>query len=102
MNIKKPSRAQGLWTWDFTIITLGSVVSLIGGVLSSFAMSIMVLDYTGSVFFYALFNAAYQVPMLACPVLAGPYLDRMSRKRVIYRLDRSEERRVGKECSSWC
>ncbi len=87
MNIKKPSRAQGLWTWDFTIITLGSVVSLIGGVLSSFAMSIMVLDYTGSVFFYALFNAAYQVPMLACPVLAGPYLDRMSRKRVIYRLD---------------
>ncbi len=85
MNMKKP--AQGLWTWDFTIITLGSVVSLIGGVLSSFAMSIMVLDYTGSVFLYALFNAAYQVPMLACPILAGPYLDRMSRKRVICRLD---------------
>ena len=42
MNPKRP--AQGLWTWDFTIITAGSVVSLIGGVLSSFAMSIMVLD----------------------------------------------------------
>ena len=85
MKAGKPSR--GLWTWDFTIITLGSVVSLIGGVLSSFAMSIMVLDYTGSVFLYALFNAAYQIPMLLCPVLAGPYLDRMSRKKVIYRLD---------------
>ena len=48
MNTKRSS--QGLWTWDFTIITAGSVVSLIGGVLSSFAMSIMVLDYTGSVF----------------------------------------------------
>lgn len=87
MNLKKANHAHGLWTWDFTIITLGSVVSLIGGVLSSFAMSIMVLDYTGSVFLYALFNAAYQIPMLLCPVLAGPYLDRMSRKRVIYRLD---------------
>lgn len=87
MNMKKPSGAPGLWTWDFTIITLGSIVSLIGGVLSSFAMSMMVLDYTGSVFLYALFNAVYQVPMLACPVLAGPYLDRMSRKKVIYRLD---------------
>ncbi|MDE6590175.1 MAG: MFS transporter [Oscillospiraceae bacterium] len=85
MNNKKP--AQGLWTWDFTIITLGSIVSLIGGVLSSFAMSMMVLDYTGSVFLYALFNAAYQIPMLVCPILAGPYLDRMSRKKAIYRLD---------------
>ena len=85
MGTKKPS--QGLWTWDFTIITVGSIISLIGGVLSSFAMSMMVLDYTGSVFLYALFNASYQIPMLACPILAGPYLDRMSRKQVIYRLD---------------
>lgn len=85
MNTKRSS--QGLWTWDFTIITAGSVVSLIGGVLSSFAMSIMVLDYTGSVFLYALFNAAYQIPMLACPVLAGPWLDRASRKKTICRLD---------------
>ena len=85
MNTKKP--AQGLWTWDFTIITVGSIISLIGGVLSSFAMSMMVLDYTGSVFLYALYNASYQVPMLVCPILAGPYLDRMSRKKVIYRLD---------------
>ena len=85
--MKKIKPQSGLWTWDFTIITLGSVVSLIGGVLSSFAMSIMVLDYTGSVFLYALFNACYQIPMLICPVLSGPYLDRMSRKKVIYRLD---------------
>ena len=85
MNTQKPS--QGRWTWDFTIITVGSIVSLIGGVLSSFAMSMMVLDYTGSVFLYALYNASYQIPMLVCPILAGPYLDRMSRKKVIYQLD---------------
>ena len=84
----KPNQpSQGLWTWDFTIITVGSIISLIGGVLSGFGMSIMVLDYTGSVFLYALFNASYQIPMLVCPILAGPYLDRMSRKKVIYRLD---------------
>lgn len=78
---------QPLWTRDFTIITIGSVVSLLGGVLSSFAVSIMVLDYTGSTFLYALFNVAYQLPMLIVPLLAGPYLDRMSRKKAIYRLD---------------
>ena len=78
---------QGLWTRDFTIITLGSVVSMIGNSLSGFALSMMVLDYTGSTFLYSLFIVCFQLPMLVCPILAGPYLDRMSRKKVIYRLD---------------
>ncbi|MBD5119022.1 MAG: MFS transporter [Clostridiales bacterium] len=85
MEPTKPK--QGLWTRDFTIITLGSVVSMIGNALSGFALSIMVLDYTGSTFLYSLFIVCYQLPMLVCPILAGPYLDRMSRKKVIYRLD---------------
>ena len=41
-----------LWTRDFTIITLGSVVSMLGGQLSGFAMSLLVLDYTGSTSWY--------------------------------------------------
>lgn len=69
MNESKPQ--QGLWSRDFTIITLGSVVSMVGGTLSGFAISIMVLDYTGSTFLYALFNIAFQLPMLVCPLLAG-------------------------------
>ena len=87
--LSKPNTRPGrpLWTYDFTVITLGSVVSMVGGTLSGFAMSIMVLDYTGSTFLYALFSVGYQIPLLVCPLLAGPYLDRMSRKKVIYRLD---------------
>lgn len=81
------TQSNRLWTYDFTVITLGSVVSMVGGTLSGFAVSLLVLDYTGSTFLYALFNVCYQLPMLVCPLLAGPYLDRMSRKRVIYTLD---------------
>ncbi len=77
----------GLWTRDFTIITLGSVVSMVGGAMSAFAVSVMVLDYTNSTFLYALFNVCFQLPMLVAPLLAGPILDRVSRKQVIYRLD---------------
>ena len=80
-------QGQTLWTRDFTIITLGSIVSMVGNTLAGFAISIMVLDYTGSTFLYVLFNVCYQLPMLVCPLLAGPYLDRMSRKKVIYSLD---------------
>ncbi len=41
---------QRLWTRDFTIITLGTVVSMLGNAVSGFAISLLVLDYTGSVF----------------------------------------------------
>ena len=81
-----PKKA-GLWTRDFTIITIGSLVSLVGNMLSGFAISIMVLDMTESTFLYVLFNVCWQVPGLILPLLAGPFLDRVSRKKVIYCLD---------------
>ena len=65
------STPSTLWTRDFTIITLGSVVSMVGSTLSGFAMSIMVLDYTGSTLLYAIFNIGFQLPVLVVPLLAG-------------------------------
>ena len=79
--------ANKLWTYDFTVITIGSLVSMVGNAMASFGISLVVLDYTGSTFLYMLFNVCYQLPMLVMPLLAGPYLDRMSRKRAIYSLD---------------
>lgn len=52
---------SGLWTRNFTILTLGTVVSMLGNAISGFAVSLM--------------------------ALAGPYLDRFSRVRAIYGLD---------------
>ena len=76
-----------LWTRDFTILTLGSVVSMLGGQLLGFAMALLVLDFTGSTFYYAIYNIIYFVPYVVVPLIAGPYLDRFSRKKAIYTLD---------------
>ncbi|MEA4964205.1 MAG: MFS transporter [Oscillospiraceae bacterium] len=76
-----------LWTKDFTIITLGSVVSMLGNTAAGVGMSLLVLDYTGSTLYYALFLFAYTAPSVIMPLLAGPYLDKFSRKKVIYTLD---------------
>ena len=76
-----------LWTYDFTVITIGSFISMVGSTLASFSISLVVLDYTGSTFLYMLFHVCYQLPMVVMPLLAGPYLDRMSRKKMIYTLD---------------
>ena len=48
-----------LWTRDFTIITLGSVVSMLGNAMSGFALSLLVLDYTESSLLYAIYIATF-------------------------------------------
>ena len=79
--------ANKLWTKDFTIITLGSVVSMLGNAISGFAISLLVLDFTQSNLLYALFIVAYTLPQVIMPVFSGAILDRFSRKRTIYSLD---------------
>ena len=76
-----------LWTKDFTIITLGTVVSMLGNAVAGFAIGLLVLDYTDSVFLYAFFMVCYSLPRIVMPLLAGPLLDRFSRRRAIYTLD---------------
>lgn len=80
---KQPS----LWTRDFTIITVGSVISMFGNALAGFAISLFVLDYTDTPLYYAVFVFLYTLPQLTAPLIAGPLMDRFSRRRTIYSLD---------------
>ncbi len=88
MKENTPAQVKNpLWTRDFTIITAGSVVSMLGNTLSGFAMNLMVLDATGSTLMYAIYNILYLIPNALAPILIGPFLDRFSRKKTIYTLD---------------
>ena len=78
---------QTLWTRNFTIITLGTVISAIGGVAMSFALGYVVFDTTGSTLATALFTAVSALPRILLPVLLSPYLDNFRRKPVIVGLD---------------
>ncbi|MBR3212055.1 MAG: MFS transporter [Firmicutes bacterium] len=84
MNGRKDS---GLWTKNFTIITVGTAVSLFGNAIAGFATGLLVLDYTGSTFMFALYMILFQFPQIVMPTLSGPYLDKFSRRRAIYTLD---------------
>ena len=76
-----------LWTRNFTIITIGTVISMFGSALSNFAVGLLVLDYSQSTLLYALFMAASNLPRVVLPTLAGPYIDKFSRRKTIYTLD---------------
>lgn len=76
-----------LWTKDFTIITLGSVISMLGNSMVGFSVSLFVLDFTDTPFLYALFVFLFTLPQIIAPILAGPLMDRFSRRKTIYMLD---------------
>ena len=85
-NIESPQN-NPLWTKNFTIITIGTMVSLLGSAIAGFATGLLVLDYTGSVFLFAIYMILYELPRIFMPSLAGPYLDKYSRRKIIYTLD---------------
>lgn len=85
MDEKKTSLS--LWTRDFKIITIGSVVSMLGNQIAGFSMSLLVLDYTSSTLLYAIYLMCYTIPQIILPTFAGSILDRFSRKKAIWMLD---------------
>ena len=87
LAMKQRTGAPSLWTRDFTIITLGSVISMFGNAMAGFAISLFVLDYTDTPLYYALYVFLYTLPQLAAPLVAGPLMDRYSRRKTIYSLD---------------
>ncbi len=54
-----------LWTKDFSIITWGTVISMLGNAVSSFSLGLLVYDNTESTLLYALFFVAVFLPQLA-------------------------------------
>lgn len=83
----KNKNKNKLWTKDFSIITWGTVISMLGNAVSSFSLGLLVYDNTESTLLYALFFVAVFLPQLAAPLIAGPFLDRFSRRKTIYTLD---------------
>ena len=85
--MERKQTSPSLWTRDFTIITVGSVISMFGNAMAGFAISLFVLDYTNTPLYYALYVFLYTLPQLAAPLIAGPLMDRFSRRKTIYSLD---------------
>lgn len=80
-------KKRALWTKNFTIITLGTMISAIGGAAMGLGLSLVVFDQTQSTWLSGVYAAVSMVPGMTLPILLGPLLDRVNRKRVIVALD---------------
>lgn len=78
---------ERLWTKNFSILTIGSFISALGSSAASIAFGILIYEQTGSPLTLAIFTIANIIPKILTGFLVGPYIDRHSRKKVIFSLD---------------
>lgn len=69
-----------LWTRDFSLLIIATALGAVGGVASSFALSFLVFDKTGSTLASSLILAIQFIPGFFIPIFAAPWLDRLPRK----------------------
>jgi len=75
-----PPNNVKLWTRDFTLVTLATILGAAGGIAGEFALSFFVFDETGSTLASALVIAIQLVPHVFVPLAISPFMDRLPRK----------------------
>jgi hypothetical protein len=75
-----PDPQPSLWTRDFTLITLATILGAAGAIAGDFALSFFVFDETGSTLASALVIAIQLVPHILVPLAVSPIMDRLPRK----------------------
>ena len=78
---------QKLFTKNFTFLVLGQVSSLFGNFILKFALSLYVLDTTGSATIFAGILAVSTIPTILISPLGGILADRANRKNIMVALD---------------
>ena len=80
-------KRENVWSKDFTLITVGTIISAIGGQTISLPMSLMVFDETGSTLLSAFLFIVGMIPSVILPILIAPFIDRYPKKKIIVGLD---------------
>jgi len=72
---------------NFTLLVLGSFISLLGSTAVSFALSVHIYTLTESVFLFSLLQAVNLFPRVAVAPFTGVVVDKFSRKKIIVIID---------------
>lgn len=78
---------RNVWSKDFTLITFGTLMSVIGGQVIQLPLSLMVFDQTGSTLLSAVLFIVGMLPSTIIPILVAPVVDRRAKKPLIVGLD---------------
>lgn len=81
------ARTKKIFGRDFMLMVAGQIISLFGNAVLRFALSLSVLDMTGSAAVFATISALSMLPTVLLSPLGGVLADRVSRKGIMAALD---------------
>lgn len=76
-----------LWNRNFSMVVIGQIISLFGNAILRFALSLYVLDITGSAAAFGTITAASMIPIVLFSPIGGMLADRVNRRNIMAALD---------------
>ena len=80
MEIKNYHLEKTLWTKNYTLLIIATIMGAAGGIAGDFALSFLVYDETGSTLASAFLLCIQIVPNFLIPLTLSPAMDRLPRK----------------------
>ncbi|MDF2820265.1 MAG: Major Facilitator Superfamily [Clostridiales bacterium] len=80
-------RKNKLWTKDFSLITISTIFSAIGGEAMNLPISLLVFDETKSTLLAAIILVCGMLPDVILPIFIAPFIDKGGKKKWIVGLD---------------
>ncbi|KNZ41271.1 MFS transporter [Acetobacterium bakii] len=80
-------KEKTLFNKNFTIITIGQLISMFGNAIQRFAFSLYILELTGSASLFALIISLAILPTIILAPIGGAIADRMDKGRIMVILD---------------
>ena len=79
--------SKKLYHKNFNILVIGQIISLFGSSIQRFALSLYLLDLTGSASVFATILAISMIPVVVISPIAGILADRGDKKKLMVGLD---------------
>ncbi len=76
-----------LWNKDFSMVVIGQIISLFGNTILRFALSLYILDVTGSATVFGSITAFSLIPTIILSPFGGMISDRVNRRNIMVALD---------------
>ena len=73
-------KRKSLWSKNYSLLTLATVMGAAGGIAGNYALSFLVYDETGSTLAAGLLRAIRVIPQFFLPIIIAPLMDRLPRK----------------------
>lgn len=87
MRIIVSNNKRRLYNKNFTLLVIGQIISLFGSAIQRFALSLYILEMTGSASIFASILALSVIPVIVLAPFAGVMADRFNKAKIMVVLD---------------